>query len=403
MSTNHKVLLTNSKLISAGMQPLQQIQKTIPDNNTGKSILISSLFAITLSMLLSWGTAVAQIQPPDAVKWHPGHYSVFASMEGKYKPTYRNEVYSDLKRTPALRGVVVRYAWGELETAKDVYNFSNIKTLLAELTAQKKRLIILFETKASAPGTIEIITPDYLNTDLYEKGFYSFTNDNLDTTIGHGIKLWNPNVYDRVVKLFRELGKQFNSNPYFEGIGLAETSMSKPLTPLSSNELDSYFKNLLSLNKQLRVHFPNTMTFQFANYPRPVVQSYVESFQTTGTAFGGPDVFIEEPGLLFPGSNISPPGAYAYHPLLSGTIPLVMQVAKLNYENTRWDRSGYKPTVSELLNFARNNLKANYIFWVRIPTYNDDVIEALNWDAQKSTRSGGLNAICPSVYPSCVN
>jgi len=35
--------------------------------------------------------------------------------------------------TPALRGILIKYNWSELETSKDVYNFKSIKARLAEL------------------------------------------------------------------------------------------------------------------------------------------------------------------------------------------------------------------------------------------------------------------------------
>ena len=382
------------------MKAINTIKSTIGSNlaivfKQMQSILIASLFTISM-ILVPLGTATAQ-----AVKWHPGHYYSMIG-EGKFKPDYRNKIYNELKQTPALRGVMVRYAWGELETAKGVYDFSNINKLLTELGAQKKRLIILLELKASTPGSNEVIVPNYLETTAYEGGSYAFTNDNLAPAKGYGIRLWNPAVHDRMISLVRALGKEFNSHPYFEGIGFTETSMSEPLIPLSDAKLDTYFKNLLNINKEMREHFPNTMTFQFANWPRPVVQSYVETFKNTGIALGCPDVFIDDAGLWFPGSKASPQGVYRYYQELTGKIPLVIQVEKANYENTRWDNKGYQPTVNELLTVARDKLNVNYIFWLRIPGYYPKVLEMLNGPAQKSAPSGGLKSACPTAYPSCM-
>ena len=359
-----------------------------------QSILIASLFAISM-ILVPLGTATAQ-----AIKWHPGHYLSLVN-DGKYNPDYMNKVYNELDQTPALRGVMIRYAWAELETAKDVYNFANIDKLIKELAAQQKRVVILLEIKASTPDASEVIVPNYLKTAAYDGGLFPFTNDNLGAVGGYGIRLWNKAVHDRMISLVRALGKRFNSNPYFEGIGFTETSMGDPKIPLTSTTLETYYNNLLNINKQMRVHFPNTMTFQYANFPRKIVKSYVDTFKTTATALGGPDVFIEEPGLLYPGNKYSPSGLYPYMPKLSGTLPLVIQVEKSNYENTRWDNTGHQPTVNELLKFARDELHTNYIFWVRTPGYYPKVLEMLNGNAQKSTPSGGLKSACPAVYPSC--
>lgn len=379
------------------MKAVSTIKSKI-DNNLAIVIkqmrgMTASLFAISM-ILAPGGTAMAQ-----AVKWHPGHYMVLVG-DGKFNSWYREEVYSELQKTPALRGVVVRYGWAELEKAKGAYDFSNISKLLTELAARKKRLIVLLELKASTPDSDEVIVPNYLKTAAYEGGLYAFSNKNLGSTVGHGIKLWNSLVEDRKANLIRALGKKFNSHPYFEGIGFTETAMGQPVKSISSSTKDTYYKKLLNISKVARANFPNTMTFQYTNFPRDIIGPYVNVFKNTGTALGAPDVFLEDPSLLYKGD---PPGVYAYYPKLSGTLPLVVQVEKPNYENTRWDNTGYKPTISQLLNFARDTLDVNYIFWVRTPGYYPKVLEILNYNAQKSTPSGGLRSACPKVYPSCTS
>ncbi|MBA3754939.1 MAG: glycoside hydrolase [Nitrosomonas sp.] len=357
------------------------------------NILIASLFTISM-ILVPLGTATAQ-----AVKWYPGHYLSMVG-EGHYNSTYMEEVYNELERTPALRGIMVRYAWGELETAKDVYDFSNISKLLTELAARNKRLVILFETKASIPGSDKVIVPNYMKASAYEGGLYPFTHGTPNSS-GYGIKLWNAAVHNRMISLIRALGNRFNSHPNFQGIGFTETSIGDPLIAFSNDRRDTYFNNLLDLNKQMRVHFPNTMTFQYANFPRQIVKEFVDTFKVTSTALGGPDVFLDDAGLWYPGSKYSPPGAYTYYPKLSGTLPLVIQVERSNYLNTRFDNTGYKPTVNELFTTARDKLDVNYMFWVRSPGYYPKVLEMLNQSAQKSTPSGGLKSACPTAYPSC--
>ena len=119
-----------------------------------------------------------------------------------------------------------------------------------------------------------------------------------------------------------------------------------------------------------------------------------------GTGLGGPDVFLEEPGLHY---IKNPQGVYNYYPKLSGVIPLTPSVMTGNYKNTRADGTGYEPTVKELLDFARDKLKANYIFWTRNTDYSYKVLEMLNSKAHKSTPSGGLDVTCPSTYTSCID
>ena len=101
------------------------------------------LILIFISILMM-GIGDAAYSSDNSVKWHPGHYYTILS-HGKNKPGYMRQVYQELKSTPALRGLQVRYNWKELEPQEGVYNFSLINQHLSELAEQNKRLVILFE------------------------------------------------------------------------------------------------------------------------------------------------------------------------------------------------------------------------------------------------------------------
>ena len=250
------------------------------------------------------------------------------------------------------------------------------------------------EIKASSADSDEIV-PDYVKTAAYDGGFYTFSNSHLGSTVGRGMKLWNSAVEDRMSALVRALARRFNSHPYFEGFGFTETAMGQPTKALSVSTKETYYRNLLNLNKLTKASFPNTMTFQYTNYPRDILESYTNTFKNIGTALAGPDVFLNDSGLN--------QGLYTYFPKLSGTIPVAIQVEEHSYKCTNFSCSGGKPEMRELLNFARDRLDVNYMFWVRAPEFYREVLELLNFSAQKSTASGGLKAACPSVYPSCAN
>jgi hypothetical protein len=310
---------------------------------------------------------------------------------------YLSQVYKELKATPALRGIHVRFSWAELEKTQGVYNFSLIDKLLSQLSAMDKRLIILFELRSFGPPTN--LVPDYIQTNTYDGGIFYYDSVSANHQ-GGNIKLWNPRIQGRLTALMRALGKRFNSNPYFEGIGLAETSLGQPTVPLSSAQINDYYAGILNLQQQMRNHFPNTMTYQYTNYPRPILESFIGDFSSMGTGLGGPDVFLEDPGLQYPKV---PKGVYHYYPVLSGTVPLTPAVMSKNYANTKSDGTGYEPTVSEILAYARDTLKANYIFWTREPGYYPQVLELLRMENQKTTPSGGLSAACPSTFSSCAD
>ena len=81
-------------------------------------------------------------------------------------------------------------------------------------------------------------------------------------------------------------------------------------------------------------------TYQFVNYPREMLPGFIDHMRTIGTGLGGPDIFLDDPGLNFdhpnkPGS-ILPPNVRR-----DSLTPSVMQA---NYDNTRHDRKGgYRP------------------------------------------------------------
>ena len=334
------------------------------------------------------------------IKWHPGHYYAI-NMGDKNNSNYMAKVYSELKKTPALRGVQIRYTWAELEESYGVYNFSSIDKRLAELAAQNKRLVIVLQIKAFDPNIAFV--PEYLRTGIYDEGIFAYNNGGTAIIKGHNIKLWNSELRDRLVALVSALGMRYNSHPYFEGIGLTETSMGVPIKSLSKTQIDDFYTNLLFLNKKMREFFPNTMTFQFTNQPRPILESFIGNLSAMGTGLGGPDIFIEDHGLNSPGDKNSPSGVYSYYPKLSGITPLTPSVMQANYKNTKWDGTGYAPTVLELLIFARDKLKANYIFWTRAPEYFPKVLALLNESNQTSDPAGGLDPNCPKAYDSCID
>ena len=102
MSTNHNALLINSmhiyKLNLAVLMMLTFISIT--------SVFWGSKHAV--------GATTPVVTTP--IKWHPGHYYTIMDY-GKNASWYLSQVYSEIKATPALRGIQIRYSWAELETS----------------------------------------------------------------------------------------------------------------------------------------------------------------------------------------------------------------------------------------------------------------------------------------------
>ena len=378
----------NTTLIKSGVNLISSMKQA-------RLVLTSALY-IAGGVIAPMGTANAASTEP--MKWHPGHYYMLVG-DGKSSSNYLNEVYTEMKNTPALRGAVIRYKWAELEPTFGAYDFSAIDLRLAELKSRNKRLIILLETK-SAGDNPEDIVPMYVRTPAYENGTFHISAQT--GRQGRNMKLWNPAIQTRLSALIHELGKRYNAHPNFEGFGFTETAMGNPDSPLSAAQIDHYYDNLLELNQAARTSFPATMTFQYMNHPRKVLPTFINTMKNTGWAIGCPDVFIEDEGLLAKATKYTSQGLYNYYPDLAGSMPLTVQIEDSNYRNTKYDNTGYKPSVTNLLNFAKDTLDVNYIFWTRTPEYAPAVLKLLNSTTQKSTISGGLKSACPGSYKSCV-
>ncbi len=336
----------------------------------------------------------------DGIKWHPGHY--FQLMGGaKHHPKYMMDgIYKDMAATPAIQGIQVRYMWGDLETSKGVYNFASIDKHLEEMTKRKKRLVIMVQTKAF--GKSDTYVPSYLRSPEYDGGVFGYAAFGGHTFKGENLKLWNPLVRDRLIQLFQALGKRYNGHPYFEAVGMPETTMGDPLQPVTGAQSSGFYQNLYQVLIEARKAFPNTMVMQSVNYPRPIIAPLVETLKKMSGALSHPDTFLEEPGLLMKGGKNTAPGVYTYYPKLAGIIPLAPTVMHENYRSTKRNLTGPEPTISQLNDFLKKDLKANYIFWTRDPVYDQKVLEFMNWKEQKNSIAGGLSTTCPSTYTSCI-
>ena len=385
-----------------GLAPGKGGLSVLSGKNTLPLLLSLSLFTF-VSLPGAWmggdvGNAADVPTQPGVVKWHPGHY--YAPMTFmRSNPTIMAQVYAELKATPALRGLQMRFPWPELEPEEGRYDFKGIEKILAGLAPLNKHLVILLELKSFNPQILPV--PTYMRTEVYEGGAFPFSTYGQSAPRGYNLKLWDSGVHDRLVALLTELGKRFNGHANFEGIGLPETALGQPIELLSSHDTERFYDNLLDVQRQMRAAFPNTLTYQFVNYPREMLPGFIDHMRTIGTGLGGPDIFLDDPGLNFDHPNKAK-GIYFYYPQMSGVIPLTPSVMQANYDNTRHDGKGRIPTIAELLSFGRDRLRANYLFWTRAPGHFQQVLEQMRQLPLQGSPAGGLDASCPKAYHGCV-
>lgn len=367
----------------------------------------AALIAVSASASLTPSTASA------GVKFHPGHYIQPQGGDQSVNGFTMKAAYNEMEKNPAFVGVQIRLDWAQLETSKDNYNFSIIDGHLNKLAnsgSKNKRLVVFIHIKGF---TNEKLVPSYLtdaSSSIYEKGVFPWGNDingtNANELKGYNIKLWNDGVRDRLVQLMKRLGDKYNSHSHFEGVGFSESAFGKPLIPVTDAQEKKYYDNLIYVQQKMRLAFPNTMTFQFTNYPRSILKNLIGALKDMGATLGGPDTWLNDTGLTILGTKYTPAGAYTYYPQLSGIVPLAPSVMSGNYKCSRADcnasKGNFAPTVRQLLDYARDNLKANYIFWARDPKYFDKVNSMLSTLKKNNDPAVKLKTDCPIAYGSCI-
>ncbi len=280
----------------------------------------------------------------------------------------------------ALEGAQLTYPWRLLEPEKDKYDFSAIREDLAFLTAKGKKLFVQLQDVTFSEQWINV--PRYLLRDSQYHGGADKQYDYQEGDEAHArvagwvARRWDPTVQERFHKLLFALGQEFDGR--IEGINMAETSVefgeSGKLFPKGFT-FEVYRDAIITNMKALKRAFPKSVALQYANFMpgewRPTndkgyLRAVYQAAQALHVGVGGPDLAPLRPGQL--GSS---------YPLIrevAGTVPVGIAVQDGNYEDVN-PKTGKRITVAELLGFATDSLKADYIFWGRQePYYSKDVI-----------------------------
>lgn len=313
---------------------------------------------------------------PAAVTKHLHHY-VFVGQEREKLNT------PAFLETKALEGAQVTYSWRQLEPEKDQYDFSMIRDDLAFLTPRGKKLFVQLQDVSFRESRVPV--PVYLLRDpIYNGGAarqYQITKeDDSDAVVaGWAARRWDPAVQERFHKLLFALGKEFDGR--IQGINFAETSVTFGATGKfhpAGFSFDTYPQAIITNMKALKRAFPKSVAMQYGNfmpgewrpisdkgYLRAVYKAAVES----KVAMGGPDLMPHRPGQL--GTS---------YPLIrevAGVVPTGIAVQDGNLAEVN-PATGQRVTVEELVRFATDQLKVNYVFWgTEEPYYSEDVIPFL--------------------------
>lgn len=313
-----------------------------------------------------------------SIEAKPVHHYVFFGGE-------REQLRTDsaFLATETIEGAQVIYPWRSLEPRKDEYDFSAMRDDLEFLRSRGKKLFIQLQEVTFDSARVNI--PRYLLEDTaYHGGAakqYKIEGENDFTAVPAGwvARRWDPAVQERFYKLLSALGKEFDGK--IEGINLPETSVvfgESGRLHSSGFTFETYRDAIIANMKALKRAFPRSVALQYANFMpgewRPTndkgyMKAVYVAAQESKVGVGGPDLMPSRPGQM--------KGAYPLIRDAAGIVPTGVAVQDGNLEE-KSPKTGKKVTAAELIEFATDYLKLDYIFWGREePYYSSDVIPTL--------------------------
>jgi hypothetical protein len=305
------------------------------------------------------------------------HYVFFAHYREKIKEA------SSFLEMKTLEGAQVTYSWRQLEPEKDEYDFSSIREDLAFLNSKGKKLFVQLSDVTFSEKWISV--PRYLLSDVQYNGGadkqYKVKDHDEEHAVvaGWAARRWDPAVQERFHKLLFALGKEFDGR--IEGINFAESSVgfgeSGRLFPKGFT-FEIYRDAIITNLKALKRAFPKSVTIQYANFMpgewRPTedkgyLRAVYQAAKESKVGVGGPDLRPYRDGQL-----------KSSYPLIrdaAGIVPIGIAVQDGNYEDID-AKTGKRVTIAELIQFATDYLKVDYIFWcTQEPYYSEHLIPFL--------------------------
>jgi hypothetical protein len=277
----------------------------------------------------------------------------------------------------ALEGAQLKYTWRELERQEGQYDFGDIRRDLSFLQSKGKKLFVQVQDASFDTNIVTI--PRYLLKDArYHGGAdlqYNIEGDNEQRATPQGwvARRWDSAVQERFHQLLLALGRQFDGQ--IEGINLAETAVdfgeSGKLFPKGFTP-DIYRDAVLTNMEVLKRAFPRSVAMQYANFMpggQPYLQSVYRWAKELKVGVGGPDLLPHKPGQMS--------GCYPLIRECAGVVPSGIAVQDGNYEH-RNPKTGRQGSVPELVDFATQYLRVNYIFWcTQEPYYSQKLLPFL--------------------------
>jgi hypothetical protein len=292
--------------------------------------------------------------------FHPGHYIFVGENDGKYQ-------FDLIKNNPDFVGVKKNYPWIKLETAEDVYDFSQIEADLKYLQSIGKRLWL--QVNDTQFGPWNPLTPSYMWKDSKygcDPAFYG----NYKRSVQDGGWLpciWNDNVMSRITALYNALGARFNGEAYIEAITIGETSTGSTGWGYNPSVEQAAFKVRALAGKRA---FPNKTVSHSVNFASFDLNPFVQWLAANGIGINHPDaIFAPWKGLV---TDVFP-FSIQHH----ADVPNSMDVSGFSY--TEYNSNiGRANTSAELLSGVVQYTNPHYILWdITNPYFTNDVVPAI--------------------------
>jgi hypothetical protein len=278
---------------------------------------------------------------------------------------------------PKIAGAQIKYLWRELEPERDRYDFAKIVEDVSALARHHKRLWVQLQDVSF--GAENRVVPDYLLDDLAFHGGVAnqYEGKPPDTRfVGRMARRWDPAVRARFVKLLDTLGRALEGK--IEGLNLAETSFSigdDPASHPAGFTYDAYAQGIRALMSAAHAAFRRSRVIVYANFMPGEwlpdddhgylrgIYAYADSI---GVGVGGPDLLPFRRGQRNHSLRLIAARA--------GNTVAGLAVQDGNLAETN-PVSGRRVSVADLVHFATDTLRLDYIFWgTEEPYYSTEVL-----------------------------
>ena len=319
-------------------------------------IFLLIAFSVNSQVLQKKQEGVASINNNDDKiiprKSNPGNYIAFNKRSTKL------EIANALK-LPGVKGVQIRYKWAVLEPTKGEYDFSSIQFDLDLATKNGKQLVVFFLDKNFIKEND--VLPPYLSD------YTSKWGPSRRGAYGNTAVRWDPYVIERMKLILNEIAKRFDKHPNFEGIAIQETALGAPWKPKSLEDYgytpEIYRDALIQMLTNASKSFKESSVFWYINFLPVKKQIYLRDVALTvaplgALRVGGPDVLPDGVALKS--------RTYPLYDDLVGKLPLFCAIQNDSYSHLHKDKEHYKTkywTLQELVDFSKNRLHVNYLFW----------------------------------------